>query len=107
VLGDPVFDQDAQTLTFTVVNIPNDNDEIRDQGGLAEVLHNAVENPNAIRMVVVAHDKEIPDLLKNEAQAIMSGKLQNEGGNYVFYADEIMLKCPTRYEEDVPEQVKQ
>jgi cytochrome c-type biogenesis protein CcmE len=110
VLGDPVFDQDAQTLTFTVVNIPNDNDEIRDQGGLAEVLHNAVENPNAIRMVVVAHDKEIPDLLKNEAQAIMSGKLRKDDngvGAYVFYADEIMLKCPTRYEEDVPEQVKQ
>lgn len=107
VLGDPVFDPDAQTLTFTVVNIPNDNDEIREQGGLAEVLHNAVENPDATRMTVIAHDKEIPDLLQHEAQAIMSGKLQNEGGKYVFYADEIMLKCPTRYEEDVPEQVVQ
>jgi cytochrome c-type biogenesis protein CcmE len=107
VLGDPVFDQETQTLTFTVVNIPNDNDEIREQGGLAEVLHKAVEDPDATRMLVVAHQKEIPDLLKNEAQAIMSGKLQNENGSYVFYADEIMLKCPTRYQEDVPKQVQQ
>jgi len=107
VVGDPQFDPESQTLTFVVANIPNDNDAIREQGGLALVLHNAVENPNAVKMLVVAHEKEIPDLLKHEAQAIMSGKLVEEDGGFVFYADEITLKCPTRYEEDVPEQVSQ
>lgn len=102
--GDPVFDPDTNTLTFIVANIPNDNDSIREQGGLPMVLHNAVEDPDNIRMTVVAHDKEIPDLLKHEAQAIMSGKLAQENGEYIFYADEITLKCPTRYEEDVPDQ---
>ena len=42
-----------------------------------------------------------PDLLRNEAQAIMTGHL---GAHGVFYADELLLKCPTRYEEVVPEQ---
>jgi len=103
--GDPVFDPQTQALTFTVANIPNSNDEIREQGGLAMVLHYAVENPDASRMKVIAHEKEIPDLLQHEAQAIMSGTLVEQGGEMVFIADEITLKCPTKYEEDVPQQV--
>mgnify|MGYP003349956457 CR=1 FL=1 len=39
--------------------------------------------------------------LRNEAQAIMTGKLGEDG---VFYAEELLLKCPTKYEEAVPEQ---
>ncbi len=102
--GDPVFNPETQELTFIVANIPNDNKAIREQGGLAMVLHNAVENPDAVRMKVIAHEKEIPDLLQHEAQAIMSGTLVEQGGEMVFIADEITLKCPTKYEEDVPEQ---
>ena len=103
--GDPVFDPETQELSFVVANIPNSNDEIRELGGLAMVLHRAVEDPTATRMQVVAHKKEIPDLLQHEAQAIMSGTLVEQNGEMVFVADEITLKCPTKYEEDVPEQV--
>lgn len=102
--GDPVFDPESGELSFVVANIPNTNDEIKEQGGLAFVLYNAVNDPNATRMKVVAYDQEIPDLLQHEAQAIMSGKLTEINGEPVFVADEIMLKCPTKYEEDVPEQ---
>ena len=35
----------------------------------------------------------------------MSGTLVEQNGEMVFIADEITLKCPTKYEEDVPEQV--
>jgi cytochrome c-type biogenesis protein CcmE len=42
-------------------------------------------------------------LLKNEAQAIDTGKLGQDG---VVYADELLLKCPTRYEQDVPAQAQ-
>jgi cytochrome c-type biogenesis protein CcmE len=104
VVGDPMFDPQTHELRFTVANIPNDNDEISAQGGLAEVLHNAVEDPNAIRMTVVSRGSEIPDLLQNEAQAIMSGRLVEENGEYIFYAEEITLKCPTRYKDQAPEQ---
>ena len=48
-----------------------------------------------------------PDLLQHEAQAIIEGTWQEDG---VFYAhskaDSLLLKCPTRYEEDFPEQVE-
>ena len=43
----------------------------------------------------------MPDLLRNEAQAIMTGTLGEDG---IFYAEELLLKCPTKYEEAVPEQ---
>jgi cytochrome c-type biogenesis protein CcmE len=39
-------------------------------------------------------------LLKNEAQAIVTGKLGEDG---MFYADELQLKCPTRYDEAPPQ----
>jgi cytochrome c-type biogenesis protein CcmE len=105
--GDPTYDPETKELRFVVANIPNDNDSIREQGGLAAVLYKAVNDPNARRLQVIAHDQEIPDLLKNEAQAIMSGKLKLVDGEYIFYAEEITLKCPTKYQEEVPEQVVQ
>ncbi len=44
-----------------------------------------------------------PDLLKPHAQAIVEGKLTADGK---FAADNVLLKCPTRYEEQFPDQVK-
>jgi cytochrome c-type biogenesis protein CcmE len=105
--GAPTYNPDTKELRFVIANIPNDNDSIREQGGLAAVLYKAVTDPNVTRLQVVAHDTEIPDLLKDQAQAIMSGKLQQVDGQYVFYADDITLKCPTKYQEDVPGQVVQ
>jgi len=74
--------------------------EIEAQGGLAEVLHQAVIDPTRSRIKVIYQGPK-PDLLRNEAQAIMTGHIDENG---VFHADELLLKCPTRYEEAVPEQ---
>ena len=102
VIGDTIeYDPQTLTLKFTVAHIPGDNNEIEEQGGLAFVLHDAVVNPNAI--LEVEHNGPMPDLLQNEAQAIMTGRLGEDG---VFYADELLLKCPTKYEEAVPEQAE-
>ncbi len=100
VLGDTI-QEDPRTLTirFTIVHIPGDNAEINRMGGLAQVLHDAVENPDLPRLEVEYHGVR-PDLLKNEAQAIVTGKLDQNG---VFQAEELLLKCPTRYEEAVPQ----
>jgi cytochrome c-type biogenesis protein CcmE len=99
VIGDSVtYDTETLTLRFTAVNIPSDLDEIEEAGGLAEVLHNAVINPNASRIEVVYVGPK-PDLLRHEAQAIVTGRVGEDG---VFYADELLLKCPTRYEDEVP-----
>ena len=94
------YDSKTLTLQFAIANVPGDMDEIERAGGLAEVLHQAVLNPNAARLSVVYVGPK-PDLLRNEAQAIVTGHLGDDG---IFYADELLLKCPTRYEEQVPAQ---
>lgn len=101
VLGDTIqYDSQNLRLTFTIADIPADNAEIEAQGGLAAVLHAAVQDPTRPTLVVV-YDGVMPDLLKNEAQAIVTGKMGADGK---FYAKELLLKCPTKYEEAVPEQ---
>ncbi|MBK6793713.1 MAG: cytochrome c maturation protein CcmE [Anaerolineales bacterium] len=101
VLGDTIqYDASTLTLTFEVAHVPGDNAEIEAQGGLAVVLHQAVIDPSRSRVTVV-YEGVMPDLLRNEAQAIMTGKLGDDG---VFHAEELLLKCPTKYEEAVPEQ---
>ena len=104
VLGDTIsYNPDKSTVEFTVANVPGDNSEIDRQGGLAKVLHDAVVDPGRSRLKVVYQGAK-PDLLKNEAQAIMTGHLGPDG---VFYANELLLKCPTKYEEAVPQQAQE
>ena len=101
VVGDSiVYDAQTLTLTFDVAHVPGDNAVIEAQGGLAEVLYQAVNDPTRARIKVVYKGVK-PDLLRGEAQAIMTGHVEADG---IFYADELLLKCPTRYEEAVPEQ---
>jgi cytochrome c-type biogenesis protein CcmE len=101
VIGDTIkYDPQTLTLSFTVANVPGDNRTIDAQGGLAEVLHAAVVDPKRARMQVVYKGAK-PDLLQNEAQAIMTGKMGADG---VFTASELLLKCPTRYQNAVPKQ---
>jgi cytochrome c-type biogenesis protein CcmE len=101
VIGDSIqYDPQTLTLTFTIAHVPGDNNEIEAQGGLAAVLHQAVMDPGRQHMTVQYIGVK-PDLLRNEAQAIVTGRLGEDG---VFHADELLLKCPTKYEEAVPEQ---
>lgn len=101
VIGNSIqYDAQSLTLSFEVAHVPADNLAIESEGGLAEVLHQAILDPSRARVKVVYVGPK-PDLLRNEAQAIMTGKLGPDG---VFYAEELLLKCPTRYEEAVPEQ---
>jgi cytochrome c-type biogenesis protein CcmE len=101
VIGDTVqYDPQTLTLKFTIADIPGDNKLIEAQGGLAAVLHAAVLDTNRPRLQVVYTGVK-PDLLRNEAQAIITGKLGQDG---VFNATELLLKCPTKYQEAVPQQ---
>ena len=101
VIGDSIqYDPETLTLSFTVAHVPGDNKEIDAQGGLAVVLHEAVTDPSRSKMQVIYNGVK-PDLLRHEAQAIMTGQLGEDG---IFYAEELLLKCPTKYEEAVPKQ---
>lgn len=102
VIGNSIqYDPQTLSLHFTIANVPADNKQIDAQGGLAAVLHAAVTNSSRTRMQIVYNGPK-PDLLRDEAQAIMTGHL---AGDNVFHADELLLKCPTKYEEAVPSQV--
>ena len=59
-------------------------------------------NPDAARLQVIYNGVK-PDLLKNEAQAIMTGSMGADG---VFYAEELLFKCPSRYEDSLPGQAE-
>jgi cytochrome c-type biogenesis protein CcmE len=103
VIGDSIqYDSQSLTLKFSVANIPGDNNVIDARGGLAAVLKSAEEDKSLARMNVVYKGVK-PDLLKNEAQAIMTGKLEADGS---FSASELLLKCPTKYEEAIPQQAQ-
>lgn len=95
VIGDTiVYDKDKLIIEFTVANIPEDTTD------LARILHEAVTNPNAKRVKIHVENQVMPDLLKHEAQAILSGKLGADG---VFYASELLLKCPSRARGSCPQ----
>ena len=102
VLGQSItYNADLLELRFTVAHVPGDQDEVDAQGGLAAVLHKAVSEPNASRLDVI-HNGPMPDLMRNEAQAIMDGHLNEDG---TFVADTLLLKCPTKYDDELPTQV--
>lgn len=91
------YDSRNLILDFTIANIPPETTD------LALTLHQAVNDPGATRLNVHLENQVKPDLLQHEAQAILTGQLGSDG---VFYASEILLKCPSRYEESVPAQVQ-
>ena len=100
-VGDTIqYDLKTQELTFKIANIPGDNQDIEASGGLAKVLHDASIDPDAARIEVVYHGEK-PDMLKNEAQVIATGYLDDKGR---FQAEELLLKCPSKYEDSLPSQ---
>ena len=102
VVGSTIqFNPITHNLTFDIANVPGDNATIDAQGGLAKVLHDAVTDPTRRRLNIVFNGPK-PDLMRDEAQAIITGHLGPDG---VFQADELLLKCPTKYEQAVPSQV--
>jgi cytochrome c-type biogenesis protein CcmE len=101
VLGDTIqYDPQSLTLRFAIAHVPGDNADVEKAGGLAAVLHAAVMDKSRQKLDIIYQGVK-PDLLKNEAQAILTGTLNADG---TFTANELLLKCPTKYEEAVPGQ---
>lgn len=99
VLGDTIdFNAEDFTLDFTIAHMGAEYDD------LAEELHMAVNDTSRTQLAVHIEGEPMPDLLQHEAQAILTGAIGDDG---VFYATELLLKCPSRYEEAVPQQVAQ
>lgn len=102
VVGESIqYDPASLDLSFVVAQIPGDHKVIAEMGGMAKVLADAVADPNAPR-ITIHYTGVKPDLLKDEAQAIVTGSLDAEG---VFQATELLMKCPSKYESELPDQV--
>lgn len=94
VIGDTIrYDSQNLLIEFTVANVPNGFDD------LGTALHEAVNNPNATHLQIRAENHVKPELLVHEAQAIMTGILDENG---VFHVSYLELKCPTRFIEGMP-----
>ncbi len=101
VLGESIqYDAEKLQLSFDIVHIPGDHKVIKDMGGMAKVLAEAVLDPS-LPKISVRYEGVRPDLLQHEAQAIVTGKL---GAHGVFEASELLLKCPSKYEAELPAQ---
>jgi cytochrome c-type biogenesis protein CcmE len=100
--GSILYDSSTGLLHFTIAHIPGDEDEIEAMGGLSLALHQAVNDPTIPHLPVI-YEGLPPDMLRHEAQAILTGTLNDEG---VFEAEELLLKCPSKYEDAVPDQVE-
>lgn len=92
VLGDTItYHPRTLILEFEIANLPHNIDN------LAAAIQQALSSDDVPRIEVHIEGLVMPELLQHGAQAIVSGQLGNDG---VFYATELLLKCPTRYEED-------
>ncbi len=93
------YDSEIAVIQFDIVNIPATYQD------LATALRDALQDEDAARLRIVVEDAAMPDLLQHEAQAILTGALALDG---VFYASELLLKCPSRFEESTgPEGLSQ
>ena len=96
VIGDTIkYDDKNLIIDFSIANIPSDYTD------LSKALYESVNDPNSIRVPVHIVGQVKPDLLKHEAQAILTGALDKNG---VFQATELLLKCPTRFQDANPGQ---
>ena len=89
------YDSETLLIQFTVANIPSNASD------LGAALRDAVANPDATRLQIRVENTVKPELLKQEAQAIMTGTLGEDG---VFHVTELLLKCPSRFIESGPQQ---
>jgi cytochrome c-type biogenesis protein CcmE len=97
VIGESVaFQEEPMALSFTVAHLPDGTDEIDDEDTWADVLNEAVTGENSVTVPVVLPNRERPDNLVDRSQAILEGRLEEDG---VFHAESLMVQCPSRYEE--------
>jgi len=88
------YDSENAIIRFEIVNIASEFDD------LASALQAALADPAASRLSILVEDEAIPDHLQHGAQAILTGALEADG---IFRASELLLKCPSRFEETSPE----
>lgn len=65
------------------------------------VVHPSNRDSSWARLIIVYNYPQL-EMLSGKAWSIATGHL---GENDIFYADELLLTCPTKYQEEVLSQV--
>ena len=61
--------------------------------------HAAPSTPGSdARLEVVYRSLETPDLFKDGAEVVVEGRLRGRGQDAVFLADNVMAKCPSKFQ---------
>jgi cytochrome c-type biogenesis protein CcmE len=83
VVGDSIaYTPQTSSLSFDIVD-----------------THEELSATTKVDTIKILYTGPKPDLLQHEAQAIAEGKLNPDG---TFTANNLLLKCPTRYEDQLP-----
>jgi cytochrome c-type biogenesis protein CcmE len=99
--GQSVVDQNLRVSGAVVSGSPSF--EVRDNQPYLEFAIVDADKTGQAPLVVVYNGPK-PDLINEpHAQAIVEGRLGADGK---FHADNLLLKCPSRYEEQFPNQVE-
>ena len=99
VLGNTItYDPNTPYVSFDIVQLPEDEAEWQQQGGLYTLLDAATYDPMVPRMTIIYQDL-MPDQLAHGAHVVVRGQIHNDGR---FYAEELIFQCPSRYEDLTP-----
>lgn len=100
--GQTVVDQNVR-VSGAVIN-SSTVFEVRDNQPYLEFEIADADKVDAQTPLRIVYNGPKPDLIEEpHAQAIVEGHLGADGK---FYADNLLLKCPSRYEEEFPNQVE-
>ena len=99
--GQGIVDQNVR-VSGAVVN-SSTKFEVRDNQPYLEFEIADADKAGTQTPLRVVYNGPKPDLIEEpQAQAIVEGHLGADGS---FHADNLLLKCPSRYEEEFPNQV--
>lgn len=100
--GDSVVDQNVRVSGAVINGSPLF--EVRDNQPYLEFEIADADKVGTQTPLRIVYNGPKPDLINEpQAQAIVEGHLAADGK---FYADNLLLKCPSRYEEEFPNQVE-
>lgn len=64
------------------------------EGGLGQ-LESRFEVATEGQSLIIKYDRALPDTFEEDSEVVVQGRLEQGG---VMYADEVLVKCPSRYE---------
>jgi cytochrome c-type biogenesis protein CcmE len=62
--------------------------------------HASPGKPGDARLTVVYRSLETPDLFKDGAEVVVEGRLEGSTGETIFVADNVMAKCPSKFQAE-------